>query len=117
MSIIVILIFILKFASIQAETFQHEFKVSKNQDVNINIVELNLISSLTKMADFLCVASCNSNSVCMTVVYDYRRGLINNCFLYNMKFHFSELVESSTTTLYEKISNSDPSKYFSMNIK
>jgi hypothetical protein len=117
MSIIEILFLILKFASIHAETFQHEFKVSKNQDVNINIVELNLISSLSKMVDLLCIASCNTNSVCMTVVYDYRRGLINNCFLYDMKFHFSELVESSTTTLYEKISNSNPSKYFSLNMK
>ena len=103
---------ILRLTSIQADTIQHEFNVSKNQDVNMNLVESNLkISSLNKMVDLLCVASCNSNSECMTVVYDYRRGLTNNCFLYKINFHISELLESNTSTLYEKKFNSDSGKF------
>ena len=81
----------------QTETVQHEFKVSKNKEISMTIGESSLISSVNKMGDLFCVASCNSNPNCLTAVYHNSQGRIVNCFIYSRYFMANELILSSTS--------------------
>ena len=86
----------------QTETVQHEFKVSKNKEISMTIGESSLISSVNKMGDLFCVASCNSNPNCLTAVYDNSQGGITKCFSYSRYFKVNELIPSTTSIIYEK---------------
>ena len=87
---------------VKPETVQHEFKVSKNQYINMMMGESSLISSVNKMGDLFCVASCNSNPNCLTAVYDNSQGGITKCFSYSRYFKVNELIPSTTSIIYEK---------------
>ncbi len=85
-------------------TIDNEFKILKNQNANPIVAETynNLTLKLNKPAEMLCIASCISNQECVSVVYDRKNILIQNCFLYNTYFNSSERIPSSTSNLYEK---------------
>ena len=86
---------------VKTETVQHEFKVSKNQDINMTIGESSLISSANKPSRITCMATCKSNPNCLTAVYDISQGRITNCFIYSRYFNANELIPSSTSIIYE----------------
>ncbi len=97
------LIILLAFISI-SYTIDNEFKILKNQNANPIVAETysNLTLKLNKPAEMICIASCISNQECVSVVYDRKNILIQNCFLYNRYFNSSERIPSSTSNLYEK---------------
>ena len=97
------LVIFLAFISI-SHNIDNEFRISKNQDVNPTVAETcnNLTLKSNKPVEMLCIASCSSNQECVSVVYDRRSGLIQNCFLYNRYLNTSERIPSSTSYLYEK---------------
>ncbi len=84
------------------ETVQHDFKVSKDQVIDLALSETCLISILYKSSEIACIGSCNSNLECVTVVNDQTKGEIRNCFMYKRYFKSNELKPSSTSTVYEK---------------
>jgi len=98
----ILILTILQFELVIPETVQHDFKVSKNQIVDMAASETCLISSLNKSFKMTCIGSCNSNVECLTVVYDQYKGITKNCFIYNRYFKPNELKPSSTSTAYEK---------------
>ncbi len=85
-------------------TVDNNFKILNNQVVNSTVAETcnNLISKENKLFRMLCIAACNSNQECVSVVYDKRSGLVENCFLYNRSFNSSEITQSSTSIIFEK---------------
>ena len=87
---------------VKTETVQHEFKVSKNQDINLTIGESSLISSVNKPSRMTYMATCNSNPNCLTAVYGNSQARITNCFIYSRYFKANELIPSSTSIIYEK---------------
>jgi hypothetical protein len=106
--IFLLLNLILQFiACISGSTVQNEFKLLKNQDVNATVRGIfnNVISKVNIPGKWLCIASCNLNQEYACVVYDKRNGLTENCFLYNRFFISSEKIESSTSTMYEKLNS------------
>ena len=102
---ILILVF-LKMALINGETVQHDFRVLKDQGVDLVVSESSLISSIFKPSRMQCMAACSSNSNCVTAVYDHSEGMVRNCFLYNRQICSNELMPSTNSILYEKKSNS-----------
>ena len=102
---ILVLVF-LKWASINGETVQNDFKVFKDLGVNSSLGESSLISSVFKPSRMTCMRSCSSNHNCLTAVYDNSNGRVTNCFLYNRFFCSDELIIMTTSILYEKQSNS-----------
>ncbi len=93
---------ILQYVCVNPETVQHDFKVSKDQVVDLTASETCLISSVYKSSEMTCIGSCNSNLECLTVVYDQNKGITKNCFIYNRYFKSNELKPSSTSAAYEK---------------
>jgi hypothetical protein len=96
---------IFKLLAITANSItETNFHILKNQDINTTIAQTlnNLISKVYRKAEMFCIASCNSNIECTSVVYDSKIGMIHNCFLYNRYFDSSELVRSSTSNFYPK---------------
>ena len=81
-----------------------DFDILKNQDVNSTVAATcnKLILKVNKPSEIFCIASCNSNSECVSVFYNNKNALIPNCFLYNKYFNSSELVPSNTAILYQK---------------
>jgi hypothetical protein len=61
---------ILTLASIRTETIQNDFKVFKNQVVNMTLSESSLISNLYRPLWMQCAAVCNANPNCKTAIYD-----------------------------------------------
>ena len=83
---------------VTTEIVQNNFKILKNQGA---ASETCLISSAYKTTDLACLASCNSKSECLTVIYD-RIQVITNCFMYNRYIKSSDLINSNNFILYEK---------------
>ena len=102
----ILILVILKMALINGEAVQHDFKVLKDQGVDLVVGESSLISSIFKPSRMQCMAACSSNSNCVTAVYDNSKGMITNCFLYNRQFCSNELIPSTNSILYENKSNS-----------
>jgi hypothetical protein len=98
----ILILTILQFELVIPETIQHDFKVSKDQSVDLEASVTSLISSFNKSSEMACIGSCNSNVECLTVVYDQNKGIPKNCFIYNRFFKLNELKPSSTTAAYEK---------------
>jgi hypothetical protein len=86
----------------QGVTNQNDFKVLKNQDINMTVGESSLISSVYKPSRMQCMAMCSGNSNCKLAVYDKSQGRLTNCFTYSRYFKISELIPSSTGVIYEK---------------
>jgi hypothetical protein len=101
---------ILTFVLIKIETNQNDFKVFKNQDINMIWGESSLISSFYKPSRMMCASVCSANPNCKIAVYDKSQGRLMNCFTYNRLYKTSELIPSSTGVVYEKKSLSK--KYF-----
>ena len=102
----ILILVILKMALINGEAVQHDFRVLKDQGVDLVVSESSLISSIFKPSRMKCMAACSSNSNCVTAVYDNSKGMVRNCFLYNRKFCSNELIPSTNSILYEKKSKS-----------
>jgi hypothetical protein len=100
----ILIVYALRIVVIKTTTVQNEFKMLKNEDVNSTVAETynNLTLKLNKPVEMLCIASCNSNQECASVVYDRRSRLIQNCFLYRRYFNSSERIPSSTSTMHVK---------------
>jgi hypothetical protein len=92
----------LQLSFVYLETIKHDFQVSQKHGIDLTVNKMCLISSFNKMADLLCLASCNVNQECLTVVFDQSKEINANCFLYNRYFQSNELIVSSTSTVYEK---------------
>ena len=97
----ILILAFLKLASMNGESVQNDFKVLKDQGVSTLVGESSLISSIFKPSIMTCMASCSSNPNCITVVYDNSKGMVRNCFLYNRQFSSNELIQSTTSILYE----------------
>ena len=93
---------ILQFTFVYLETVIHDFKVSQNHGIDLAVNKICLISSFNKMAELLCLASCNFNQECLAVVFDKSKEVNTNCFLYNRYFQTNELIPSSNSTVFEK---------------
>ena len=94
---------ILMFVSIiSTEAIQNDFKVFKNQDLNMTVGESSLISSFFKPSRMHCASVCSANPNCKTAVFDNSQGRLMICFTYNRYFKTSELIPSSTGVVYEK---------------
>jgi hypothetical protein len=103
MVLIKILIFsILKLACANLGKGQHDFKVSKNRSIDLAASEACLISSICKSSRMTCMGSCSSNPDCVTVVFDQSKGINGYCFMYNRYFKSSDMMISSTSSVYEK---------------
>jgi hypothetical protein len=98
----IFLVNILLLVSIRTETIQNDFKVLKNQDINMTVSESSLISSFYKPSRMQCASVCNANPNCLSAVNDKSRGRLMNCFTYNRYFNTSELIPSSTGVIYVK---------------
>ncbi len=88
---------------IRTEAIHNDFKVLKNQDLNMSVGESSLISSFYKPSRMQCASVCSANPNCLSAVHDNSRGKLMNCFIYNRCFNTSELIPSSTGVVYEKI--------------
>jgi hypothetical protein len=98
----IFLVNILLLVSIRTEAIHNDFKVFKNQDLNMTVSESSLTSSFYKPSRMQCMSLCNTNANCLTAVYDNSQGKLMNCFTYNRYFSTSELIPSSTGVVYEK---------------
>ena len=98
---------ILILASVESQgvTGQNDFKVFKNQDINMTVGESSIMSRVYKQSWMQCAAACSSNPNCKTAVYDNNQGRLTNCFTYSQYFKTSELIPSSTGIVYEKKSS------------
>ncbi len=96
------LVNILLLVSIRTEAIHNDFKVFKNQDINITVGESSLILSFYKPSRMQCMALCSTNANCLTAVYDNSQGRLMNCFTYNRLYKTSELIPSSTGVVYKK---------------
>ena len=85
---------ILTLASIRTETIQNDFKVFKNQVLNMTLSESSLISSLYGPLWMQCAGVCSANPNCKTAICDSSQGRLVNCFIYNRYFKASELISS-----------------------
>jgi hypothetical protein len=83
----------------------NEFKILKNQNINMTVNESSLISSNYKPSRMQCMAFCSTNINCLTAAYDNSQGRLTNCFTYNRYFQTSELIPSSTGVVYQKKSS------------
>jgi hypothetical protein len=65
-----------------------------------------LIDSKEKYSFLLCLASCNSNPNCLTIIFQENEISLNpeNCSLFSKKFQDIEFSASMGTDLYVKIS-------------
>jgi hypothetical protein len=98
----IFLVNILLLVSIRTETIQNDFKVLKNQDINLTVGESSLISSFYKPLRMQCSSECSVNPNCLSAFHDSSQGRLMNCFTYNRYFSTSELIPSSTGVVYEK---------------
>jgi hypothetical protein len=98
----ILIVTILQFTCVYLEKVQNDFKVSKNQSIDLTASEKCLISSVYKSSRMTCMGSCNSNPECRTVVYNRNKGINSNCFFYNRYFDSSEMMVSNTSTVYQK---------------
>jgi hypothetical protein len=57
----IIIFSILKLACANLENVQHDFKVSKNQSIDLAASETCLILSVYKSSEMVCIGSCNAN--------------------------------------------------------
>jgi hypothetical protein len=101
-SIRILILNLLQFSCVYFETVIHDFKVSKNQSIDLGVSKTCLISSVNKSSRMTCMGSCNFNSHFVTVVFDQSKEINKNCFMYNRYFKYSELILSSTSTVYEQ---------------
>ena len=88
----------------KANSIQNEYIHLKNAAVDPTVSESYLISSINKEVEMICLASCNSNSKCLTVAYSSEKKFINNCYLFNQTFIASDMVKTTNVTTYVKIS-------------
>ncbi len=95
-------ILLLAFDESQGVANHNDFRVLKNQNINMSVGESSLISSVYKLSRMQCMTFCSVNSNCKTTVYDNRQGNLINCFTYSRYFKTSELIPSSTGVVYEK---------------
>jgi hypothetical protein len=98
----IFLVNILLLVSIRTETVQNDFKVFKNQDLNMTLGESSLISSFYKPLMIQCASVCSANPSCRTAIYDNIQARLMNCFTYNRYFNTIELIPSSIGVVYEK---------------
>jgi hypothetical protein len=98
----IFLVNILLLVSIRTEAIHNDFKVLKNQDINMTVGESSLISSFYKPSRMQCANVCGATPNCLSAVHDKSRGSLMNCFTYNRYFNTSELIPSSTGVVYEK---------------
>jgi hypothetical protein len=98
----IFLVNILLLVSIRTEAIHNDFKVSKNQDINMTVSESSLISSLFKPSRMQCADVCSANRNCLSAVHDSSRIRLMNCFTYNRYFSTNELIPSSKGVVYEK---------------
>ena len=63
-----------------------------------------LVDSFPKQAFFFCLAACNSNLNCLTIVFQMNSVNSNQgvCKLYSKKFQDTDLISSMGSDLYEK---------------
>ena len=76
----IFLVNILLLVSIRTEAIHNDFKVFKNQDLNMTVSESSLISSFYKPSRMQCMFLCNTNANCLTAVYDNSQGRLMNFF-------------------------------------
>ena len=57
----ILILTIVQFTCVNLETVQHDFKVSKDQVVDLAESETCLILSVYKSSEMVCIGSCNSN--------------------------------------------------------
>ena len=98
-------ILILALGYSQGEVYPNNFKILKNLYINMTVNESSLISSVHKPSRMQCLALCNTNTNCLTAIYDNSIGKLTNCFTYSEYFQTSSLIPSSTGVVYEKKSS------------
>ena len=101
LAVLVLLINIVERNKITGNSIGNDFKVLKNQDIYLDRFN-RLISNVNKLTEAFCLSSCNSNSKCITSVFNTEISLINNCFLYNNYFHSDELIQSNSSIFFKK---------------
>ena len=86
---------------------QNYFKISKSKDLIKMANNTNyLISSTNKLAKLFCLSACSSDLACLSAVFCNEKKYLNNCNLYNRYFYSNELINSISSTFYEKINKS-----------
>ena len=98
---VIILINGLQLFEINGDSYKNNFKVLKNQDINSSIVN-SLIINAHKPSKLMCMYHCSLTSKCLTAVFSTKKGLLNNCFIYNRYFISNEIISSSNSILFEK---------------
>ncbi len=89
----------------QGVEYPNDFKIFKNQYLNMTVNESSLISCVYKPSRLQCLALCSTNTNCLTAIYDNSHEKLTNCFTYSKYFQTSELIPSSTIVLYQKKSS------------
>jgi hypothetical protein len=74
----------------------NDFKILKNQYINIPVSESSLISSVHLPSRMQCITLCSTNTNCLTAIYDNRHNKLNNCFTYSKYFQTTQLILSSS---------------------
>ena len=77
------------------------YTIYKNFNVNQTGNETLLISRSFKQSKFLCLASCNSFTQCLSLIF-YNSNLNFNCFLYTNYFSTFDLIPSTDVVVYTK---------------
>jgi hypothetical protein len=90
---------------LQGVLYQNDFKILKNQYLNMTLSESSLISSVYKASRMQCIGLCTTDSNCLTAIYDISYGKLNSCFTYNKYFQTSQFIPSGTAVVYEKKSS------------
>jgi hypothetical protein len=87
--------------SIEIIDSSHNYQVQNGININSNVEESLIITSIRKENHIFCLADCNSNQECLTTVY--MESVENdNCFLYRKHFDSTATTTSSNSKLFIK---------------
>ncbi len=81
----------------------HNYQIQNDVNINSDIGDSWILSSMRKENHIFCLAACNTNQECLTSVYKESEDN-ENCVLYNKYFCSTETTTSSNTKLFIKIS-------------
>ncbi len=85
------------------DSISNHFKVIKNTAIKTNSLnDEKILASLKMFVELVCISSCNSNSDCLTAVFDSKNDVETPCYLFSKIYNTSELISSLTSNLYLK---------------
>ncbi len=80
----------------------NKYSIEKNLNIKSTVDPTWIIKSCKVKTKMSCLAECNLNKVCLSLIFNTDSSSIDNCLLYNKHFYPNELITSNTSNLYDK---------------